>query len=93
MYIGNCLMNVFYTTEKTLCELIAPTEERIKGVLDFLEDIKPSIEHRVVPINDIYGPTITDPEIQFIVLSEETKKGGGLINEERTKKVKVQVKL
>jgi phosphopantetheine adenylyltransferase len=68
--------------------LIAPTEERIKDVFDFLEDIKPSIEHRVVPINDIYGPTITDPEIQFIVLSEETKKGGGLINEERTKKVK-----
>ncbi|XP_071157555.1 bifunctional coenzyme A synthase-like [Mytilus edulis] len=72
--------------KKTLCELITPTEKRIEGVLDFLQDIKPCIEHKVVAINDMFGPTISDPDLQFIVVSEETKRGGEIVNEERQKK-------
>lgn len=72
--------------KKTLCELITPTEKRIEGVVDFLQDIKPCIEHKVVAINDMFGPTISDPDLQFIVVSEETKRGGEIVNEERQKK-------
>lgn len=81
----------FLFSEKTLCELITPTEKRIEGVLDFLQDIKPCIEHKVVAINDMFGPTISDPHLQFIVVSEETKRGGEIVNEERQKKVDIYI--
>lgn len=80
-------MLCFCLLGKALCELITPTPVRIQGVKEFLEDVKPNIEHRVVPISDMYGPTITDSELEYIVVSEETKKGGDMVNEERKKKV------
>ena len=73
--------------EKVLNELILPTDVRINGVLDLLQDIAPQLEHRVVPISDPYGPSITDPHIEAIVVSEETLKGGHMVNEERQKRV------
>ncbi|KAJ8313526.1 hypothetical protein KUTeg_008087 [Tegillarca granosa] len=72
--------------KKTLLELIQPIDERISVVVNFIEDVKPTIKHKVVPISDMFGPTITDPDLQCIVLSPETQKGGGIINQEREKK-------
>lgn len=39
----------------------------------------------VVPINDMYGPTKSDPSFEMIVVSEETKRGGDKVNEMRVK--------
>jgi pantetheine-phosphate adenylyltransferase len=37
---------------------------------------KPSLDYYIVPINDVYGPTATDPNIQALVVSKETASGG-----------------
>lgn len=73
--------------EKSLPELIQSTPVRIDSVVQFIETVKPQIGHRVVPITDMFGPTITDPDLQCIVVSDETKKGGDIVNQERQKKV------
>ncbi|KAL4216382.1 hypothetical protein ACF0H5_024109 [Mactra antiquata] len=69
--------------KKTLRELIEPVEERVAVVKQFLTEIKPSLDYNVVPIYDVYGPTITDQSMNFIVLSDETRKGGAMVNEKR----------
>lgn len=53
---------------------------------EFTEDVEPNIKYNIVEISDIYGPTIVDPNIDMIVVSEETKKGGEKVNEERGKR-------
>lgn len=72
--------------KKSLPELIQSTPVRIDSVVQFIETVKPQIGHRVVPITDMFGPTITDPDLQCIVVSDETKKGGDIVNQERQKK-------
>lgn len=72
--------------KKSLPELIQPTPVRIDSVVQFIETVKPQIGHRVVPITDMFGPTNTDPDLQCIVVSDETKKGGDIVNQERQKK-------
>ncbi|VVC34566.1 Hypothetical protein CINCED_3A007033 [Cinara cedri] len=70
---------------KKLWELIEPCETRIKNVEEFLKDIYPTLEYNVLPIYDIYGPTVHDSTFQMIILSDETLHGGELINNKRTK--------
>lgn len=53
----------------------------------FLVDVDPSLHYEVVPITDPYGPTITDPDIDCIVVSAETKLGGEKVNVERKNRV------
>lgn len=71
---------------KILWELIMPVEERIKGVRDYLHTINPNLTYQIVPITDLYGPAITDKELECIVVSEETIKGANKINEARKNK-------
>ncbi|KAK3861682.1 hypothetical protein Pcinc_032384 [Petrolisthes cinctipes] len=68
---------------KTLKELILPCEERVKNVRELVMDIDPSVEYSIVPITDPLGPTRWDPNIDMIVVSEETIKGIDLINNVR----------
>jgi len=53
----------------------------------FLRDVKPHLSLEVVPITDVYGPAGTDPQLEALVVSYETAKGGEIINLERSKKV------
>ena len=71
-------------TKKTLPELILPVEERIAGVVGFLEASDPSVARNVIEISDIFGPAITIPELRCIVGSQETEKGCVAINQRRT---------
>uniref|UniRef100_A0A1B6JTY9 Bifunctional coenzyme A synthase n=1 Tax=Homalodisca liturata TaxID=320908 RepID=A0A1B6JTY9_9HEMI len=68
---------------KKLWELVEPCDLRMRKVRDFLEEVEPSLEYEIVPINDIFGPTKDDPTFQMIVVSSETIGGGGKINEIR----------
>ncbi|XP_034187978.2 bifunctional Phosphopantetheine adenylyltransferase - Dephospho-CoA kinase [Osmia lignaria lignaria] len=70
---------------KLLWELIEPCQTRILNLKDFLEDIDSTLMYDVVPINDMYGPTKSDPSFEMIVVSEETKRGGDKVNEIRVK--------
>ena len=61
----------------------------MKELKDFVKEVKPGLEYRVVPIYDGAGPTVlpSEPEMDLIVLSQETRKGGQMINTEREKRV------
>lgn len=71
---------------KVLWELIEPIQHRIEKLEDFLIDIDPTVDYNVVPIYDGYGPSVEVPEIDCIVVSEETKKGGDKVNQERLRR-------
>ncbi|XP_038045181.1 bifunctional coenzyme A synthase-like [Patiria miniata] len=63
-------------------------DARIASVRDFIHDIKPRIlqSDSIVPITDPYGPSVVDPDMRCIVVSEETKKGGDAVNRVRQDK-------
>ena len=63
--------------KKTLSELIEPTDFRIQAVKDFLLEIKPSVDAIVVPIQDPFGPSIVDPRLQAIVVSQVQERVHG----------------
>lgn len=69
--------------EKILWELIEPCSVRINCLKDFTEDVDSCLSYDVKPILDMYGPTKEDPTFEMIVVSEETKKGGEMVNEKR----------
>ncbi|XP_015116701.1 bifunctional coenzyme A synthase [Diachasma alloeum] len=71
---------------KVLWELIEPCEKRIEAVKEFLEDIDGSLRYDVVPISDMFGPTKSEDDLDLIVVSEETKRGGEKVNELRKEK-------
>ncbi|XP_055529944.1 bifunctional coenzyme A synthase [Wyeomyia smithii] len=71
---------------KKLWELILPVEQRIKEVRHFLEDIDSTLRYEVVPISDPFGPTANDPNMDMIVVSSETARGGAKVNELRNSK-------
>ena len=48
---------------------------RIEHVRRFLEFFKPGLVYDAVPIDDVYGPTAVDPNIQALVVSKETLGG------------------
>lgn len=55
----------------------------MKAVKEFINEIKPFLNADIVGIDDVYGPTIHKAEFQCLVLSQETTKGGSLVNEQR----------
>lgn len=71
---------------KLLWELIEPVEARMCALLDFLHDIDATLHYDVQPIYNPYGPTIEDDNLECLYVSEETMKGGRLVNEERARR-------
>lgn len=57
---------------------------RMKNIRKFMTLISnDKVEYDIVELNDVFGPTITDKNIDGLVISSETLKGGELINEKR----------
>ncbi|XP_009894127.1 PREDICTED: bifunctional coenzyme A synthase-like [Charadrius vociferus] len=69
--------------DKVLAELIEPYEVRAAKLRQFLEDVNPSLRYDIVPLVDPYGPSVTDPDLQCLVVSEETRRGGEAVNKKR----------
>ncbi|NXF85458.1 COASY synthase, partial [Eubucco bourcierii] len=69
--------------DKVLAELIEPYELRAAKLREFLQDVQPSLRYDIVPLADPYGPSVTDPDLQCLVVSEETRKGGEAVNKRR----------
>jgi pantetheine-phosphate adenylyltransferase len=57
--------------------------ERLKGLEEFLENLRLKSRAEVVTLDDPYGSSIRDPDIQALVVSEETKPTAIKINERR----------
>ncbi|KAI9145129.1 hypothetical protein BKA69DRAFT_1154292 [Paraphysoderma sedebokerense] len=92
-------MAAWISDYKLLCGIVAPSmlkskkfaqqleslEVRIAGVLKFLGQVSPKLIPSAVPIYDPHGPASTLPDLDVIVVSEETIAGAGSINEAREK--------
>ncbi|KAI8079494.1 uncharacterized protein B0P05DRAFT_579193 [Gilbertella persicaria] len=70
-------------TKKKHKEWIASTSERLLAVKKYMQSVRRDIQYDIVPITDPFGPTVTDPTIDALVVSKETLKGGDLVNNER----------
>lgn len=68
---------------KVLKELVEPYSLRTQRLQEFLQDIKPSLQVEIVPLEDPFGVSVVDPLLQCIVVSEETKRGGEAVNKKR----------
>lgn len=68
-------------------ELIEPYELRVAKLREFLEDVKPSLRYDIVRLIDPYGPSVTDPDLQCLVVSQETRRGGEAVNKQRLENV------
>lgn len=66
-----------------LKELIQPYPLRVQRLQEFLQDIKPSLQVEIVPLDDPFGVSVVDPLLQCIVVSEETRRGGEAVNRKR----------
>ncbi|KAJ1980226.1 hypothetical protein H4R33_005537 [Dimargaris cristalligena] len=71
---------------KKFADYLEPFPKRCRRVRDFLNLINPDLDYRTPPLEDPYGPTITAPEIQALICSEETLPGGHAVNNERAKR-------
>ncbi|KAK9887761.1 hypothetical protein WA026_000076 [Henosepilachna vigintioctopunctata] len=71
---------------KVLHELIENLDTRIDNVRNFLSDICPELPCDVVAISDQFGPSVVDPTMDMLVVSQETIRGGNKINEVRESK-------
>ncbi|XP_029312069.1 LOW QUALITY PROTEIN: bifunctional coenzyme A synthase [Cottoperca gobio] len=69
--------------KKVLKELVEPYSLRAQRLQEFLQDIKPSLQVQIVPLDDPYGVSVVDPLLQCIVVSEETRRGGEAVNRKR----------
>ncbi|KAJ8414379.1 hypothetical protein AAFF_G00052490 [Aldrovandia affinis] len=69
--------------KKVLKELIEPYALRVERLQEFLQDVKPSLQYEIVPLSEPFGPSITDSNLQCIVVSEETRRGGEAVNKKR----------
>eukprot|EP00947_MAST-08B_sp_MAST-8B-sp1_P004487 g4487.t1 len=64
-------------------ELIEPIDKRKESVRDFLVTFKPSLAVNLVTIDDPFGPSIVVPDLEAIVVSTETLRGGQMVNDRR----------
>jgi pantetheine-phosphate adenylyltransferase len=76
----------FARSLKKLGRIILPFPERKKELENFLEKNNLLRRSRIFKIDDIFGPTLREPEIEAIVVTRETINGARLINKERIKK-------
>lgn len=59
--------------------------ERREELDNFMNSEKLITRSQIVLLDDLYGTTLTDNTIEGLVITQETKKGGDLINKARSK--------
>ena len=59
--------------------------ERLKELETFLTNLGVFEKAEIIPLNDPFGPTVTDKCIEALVVSDETKPMADKINEQRRK--------
>uniref|UniRef100_A0A1I7T0U7 CTP_transf_like domain-containing protein n=1 Tax=Caenorhabditis tropicalis TaxID=1561998 RepID=A0A1I7T0U7_9PELO len=69
--------------KKSLFEMIEPVDNRMRKVVDFVEDISGSAKCLTEPIIDPFGPSTRISNLEAIIVSRETVKGGDAVNKKR----------
>lgn len=71
------------TGHKTLFELIEPYERREHALRAHIQKHWPNTPFSIIPIQDMFGPTVTDPSFEAIAVTPDTKKNGLKVIETR----------
>ena len=61
---------------------IAPFDERVAGVLNYIRTLTPDLPVTIAPLHDTYGHTVSE-SYDLLVVSPETLAGALRINEKR----------
>lgn len=85
-------------TNKEFRESIEAWEDRKSVIEDFISLFHPEVEFEIIPLDNIYGTTLTDKNIDVLFVTEQGISNAMLINEKRKEKewpefVIVQVEL
>ncbi|MBN2156084.1 MAG: pantetheine-phosphate adenylyltransferase [Candidatus Lokiarchaeota archaeon] len=77
-----------FAKEKEFANLIEPYTVREKNIIKYISSINPEYSNRctIIPLKDSFGPSITNPDIEIHVSSEETYKVAFEINEIRAQR-------
>lgn len=77
-----------FVEDKKLADLILPYRTRVDDLLEFVwkKHLKKKVE--IVMLDDVCGPTIEDDEIDLLVVSETTKSGAEVVNQNRISRAK-----
>lgn len=78
---------------KVLAELIEPFEMRQKVLRSYILNHWPKAQFSIIPIYDMYGPTLSDESFDSIVVTEDSYKNGIKINEDRVWKDMSELKI
>jgi len=65
---------------------ITPYVLRKEKITNFIKKRFPNRKFKIVPLNDPYGPLLSDPDIDALIVSEETRKVAEKARLERIKK-------
>ncbi len=80
--------------DKVLGELIEPYSSRLKSVRQFLQANDLLSRSTLIPLNNIFGPTIVAPaDFDGLAITQETIPGAQMINEARKKRGLAGLKL
>lgn len=69
-------------SKKIMSNRLEPVEKRMNSVREFLCAIDYK-SYRIVELTDPCGPTIIEPDISALVVTEETKQGAHYVNQKR----------
>ncbi|KAG6376211.1 hypothetical protein JVT61DRAFT_2186 [Boletus reticuloceps] len=72
--------------KKSNPHLVESFHTRADKTRSFLVLFRPDLEYDIVDLNNVYGPTGFDPDIQAVVVSKETLSGAAAIDKERASK-------
>lgn len=81
LYIG--VTHPKLSAHKPYSYLIEPAESRVRSVKKWCRHI--GVNCKLTELHNLYGPTLDDPAIEAIVVTEETIDGAKKINETRLK--------
>ena len=73
----------YVRNRKTLWELIQPCSLRVTAVDEYIKSVKPSLTRVIEAMPDAFGPSIRETDLDAIVVSTETIKGGEAVIEKR----------
>lgn len=74
-----------YVSNKLLSELIEPFATRKKYLHNYINSLFPQASFEIIALDDVFGTTLSDREIEAVCVSEQTVEGAELINLERVK--------
>jgi pantetheine-phosphate adenylyltransferase len=75
-----------FLRNKGFSEIIEPQNKRQKSVADFVNSIDKSEQLEIISLENIFGPTLDDKNIDCLIVSPLTEKGAKLINQTRVEK-------